>query len=118
MAPSFGGDNAPRATRGGVSGLYLGTSMDLVKLRSLIQVAEAGSLTKAAAGLKVSQPALSRHISILERELGTELFRRDGGGMKITRGGQHALRYARRIVRDFELMKVDVRLGGHGSSDQ
>jgi len=45
--------------------------MDLKRLEYFIQVAEAGSLTKAAVVLGVVQPALSRQIRILEQELGT-----------------------------------------------
>jgi molybdate transport repressor ModE-like protein len=83
--------------------------MDLVKLRSLICIAEEGSLTKAAKVLKISQPALTRHVGVLEKELGEPLFERSHG-MKLTTRGRAAVHYARRIVREFEFMKRRIRL--------
>jgi hypothetical protein len=44
--------------------------MDIVQLKSLVYVAELGSLSKASEKLNIVQPALSRHIKLLEQELG------------------------------------------------
>ena len=55
--------------------------MDLKRLRTFIRVAEDGSLSKASDRLRLAQPALSRHIKLLEAEIGHELFVRDGRGM-------------------------------------
>jgi DNA-binding transcriptional LysR family regulator len=43
--------------------------MDLKQLRTFQAVAELGSLSKAADRLRATQPALSRHIKLLEHEL-------------------------------------------------
>ncbi|MDN6457944.1 MAG: LysR family transcriptional regulator, partial [Yaniella sp.] len=50
--------------------------MNLEQLQSFLTVAETGHFTNAAAELHVAQPTLSRHISTLETELGSELFNR------------------------------------------
>src|SRR5262245_23946358 len=49
-------------------------AMDLRHLRYFIAVAEAGGFSKAAARLRVSQPALWRQVRQLERDLGVRLF--------------------------------------------
>jgi Bacterial regulatory helix-turn-helix protein, lysR family len=48
--------------------------MDLSQLRTLIHVAELGSLSKAADRMRIAQPALSRQMRLLEEELGVRLF--------------------------------------------
>lgn len=60
------------------------TSLKLRGLRSVLAVAEYGSVNKAAESLNLSQPALSRAIHIIENELGVELFERKHSGMEPT----------------------------------
>ena len=67
------------------------------KLYSLIAVAEAGSFTRAAERLSLTQPAVSQHIRLLEQELGTRIFDRSHGVLRLTREGEIVLRYARRM---------------------
>ena len=50
--------------------------MDLKRLRTFVAVAEHGTVSKAAAVLNITQPALSRQIGSLEHEFGFELFER------------------------------------------
>lgn len=54
--------------------------MDVRLLDYFLRVAELGSINKAAASLRLSQPALSRHIALLEHEMGNKLFHRSQGG--------------------------------------
>ncbi|VDC22347.1 LysR family transcriptional regulator [Pseudogemmobacter humi] len=82
--------------------------MDITQIRTLIQVAETGSLSKAADRLCIAQPALSRHVRMLEEELGTRLFERHGRGMVLTEQGQIALRHAQRIVAEIDEMRISV----------
>jgi DNA-binding transcriptional LysR family regulator len=56
-------------------------------LESLVAVVEQGSLTKAAAALHMSQPALSHQIAAIERELGTAVIERLGRGIRPTAAG-------------------------------
>ena len=82
--------------------------MDLVKLRTLIHVAELGSLSKAADRMRIAQPALSRHIRLLEEELGTRLFDRHGRGMVITDTGRDVLARATRIVAELNEIRSGI----------
>jgi DNA-binding transcriptional LysR family regulator len=54
----------------------------------------------AALRLRVAQPALSRQLRILERELGTPLFERHARGVRLLPAGKVFLEHARRLVSD------------------
>lgn len=75
-----------------------GTSLNLVQLEYFAQVAEQKSFTRAAEKLFVSQPALSKSIQTLEKELNTRLLERTSQGLKVTPDGELVLRYARELV--------------------
>ena len=63
--------------------------MDLEpRLRAFAAVARAGSFSRAARVLYVSQPAVSKHVSSLEAELGAQLLTRGRGGAALTPAGQ------------------------------
>jgi DNA-binding transcriptional LysR family regulator len=62
--------------------------MDWDKLRIFHRVAEAGSFTHAGETLKLSQSAVSRHISALEESLGVTLFHRHARGLTLTEAGE------------------------------
>src|SRR5262245_2479819 len=70
--------------------------MELDLLGSFLAVAEHGSVTAAAARLHLTQPAVTRHVLALERELGLPLFERAGRGMRLTAAGATLRGYARR----------------------
>lgn len=61
--------------------------MELRNLRYFLTVAEASSISKAAKILNITQPTLSRQLKELEIELGTELFKRESKGIKLTEDG-------------------------------
>src|ERR1700749_3202546 len=56
-------------------------------LECLVTISEQGSLTKAAAVLHISQPALSHQIAAIEHELGTAVIARLPRGIRPTPGG-------------------------------
>jgi LysR family transcriptional regulator, transcription activator of glutamate synthase operon len=72
--------------------------MELDQLRSFVAVAEARSFTRAAALVHLSQPAISRQVSRLEKELGADLFERYGRRVECTANGELLLPLARAIV--------------------
>lgn len=74
--------------------------MDLTRLRYFVSVVEAGSFSRAAAGLHMSQPALSRQVLLLEEEVGQRLLVRTGRGAEPNEAGLGLLAHARAI---FEL---------------
>ncbi|WP_220475237.1 LysR family transcriptional regulator [Paracoccus onubensis] len=78
------------------------------QLRTLIHVAELGSLSKAADRLHIAQPALSRQVRLLEEELGARLFDRHGRGMILTEQGQDVLRHALRVMAETEGIRASV----------
>lgn len=70
--------------------------MELRHLRYFVAVAEAGSLTVAAAlKLHTSQPSLSRQIRDLEEEVGAQLLTRGARGIELTPAGRAFLDHAR-----------------------
>jgi len=69
-----------------------GDPMESRELRYFLAVAGAGSFTRAAERLFVSQPALSRAVRQLERDLDTVLFVRTNRGATLTPAGEVLLR--------------------------
>jgi LysR family nitrogen assimilation transcriptional regulator len=82
--------------------------MDLRQLRTFQAVAEFGSLSKASDRLHLAEPALSRQIKLLEHDLKTQLFVRDGRGMVLTDGGRLLLKRIGGLVRQIEQVKDDL----------
>lgn len=62
--------------------------MELASLKYFLEVADAGSFSRASARLGIAQPSLSRQILRLEEELSTHLFYRHGRGVTLTDAGQ------------------------------
>lgn len=90
-------------------------AFDLRNLHHFIAVADLGSFTLAADARALSQPALSRAIRLLEDDLGTRLFDRDGREVSLTPAGVRLLPIARRLVREAELGLDDMQAFIHGS---
>lgn len=67
--------------------------MELMQLRYFVTVAQLQHLTRAAEQLRISQPALSKAISRLEEELGTELFDRSANRISLNSSGRLYLQY-------------------------
>lgn len=67
-------------------------------LRSFVAIQEAGSFTKAAAVLDLTQPAISAQIKRLQQLVGGEVFSRSGLGLVLTEKGDLVSKYARRIL--------------------
>ncbi|MEU6544318.1 LysR family transcriptional regulator [Streptomyces sp. NPDC046859] len=67
-------------------------------LRYFVTVAEELHFTHAAARLYVSQPALSKQVRALERQLGAELLHRGPRGVTLTEAGAVLLPHARRVL--------------------
>ena len=79
--------------------------MNLQQLRYVVEVADSGTMTTAAARLNVSQPALSRAVRELERELDAVLFERQGRNVALTPVAADVVDAARRALAAVE----DVR---------
>ena len=83
--------------------------MELYQLRQLIAFAECGTLSKAAETVHTSQPALSRSMQNLEKELGVSLFTRTKNSIELTETGKLAAGHAHSIVSAYNDMVQAVR---------
>ena len=70
--------------------------------RHFVAVAETGSVRAASRQLNVAASAISRQISLLEKQLGMALFDRSGRQLDVTAAGQALLRGLRATTRDHE----------------
>jgi LysR family hca operon transcriptional activator len=92
----------------------MGTDMELRHLRYFVAVADAGSLTVAAARkLHTSQPSLSRQIRALEDEVGVQLLTRNARGIELTPAGRAFLDHARVALSQVEAAAGAARLVAH-----
>jgi DNA-binding transcriptional LysR family regulator len=88
--------------------------VDLRQLRYFVAVAEAGSLTRAAARLHIAQQSLSEQIRGLEGELGAPVFERSSRGMRLTDVGAVLLREARPVLAQAERAVEAARRAARG----
>ncbi|MEV7969329.1 LysR family transcriptional regulator [Sphaerisporangium sp. NPDC088356] len=72
--------------------------MNLQQLRYVVATAEHRTMTDAARSLYIAQPALSRAIRDLERELGMTLFARSGRGVVVTAQGRRVVKLAKEAL--------------------
>lgn len=77
---------------------------ELNQLYQLVTIAEAGTISKAAELIHISQPALTRSIQKLETEWHVTLFDRQKNKVTLNQTGELAVQYARRILEDVESM--------------
>jgi DNA-binding transcriptional LysR family regulator len=103
--------------------------LTLARLRQFAALVEHGSIGKAAAALKISQPALTKSVQALEAALGVPLVDRQSRGVVLTDFGglvashaKHLLLCEAELLRDVHLLaglevgKVDVWLGPYPSA--
>jgi DNA-binding transcriptional LysR family regulator len=74
----------------------------LSQVEGFLEVVRRGNISRAAAGLHVTQPALTARVQALEHEVGAQLFRRSRRGMELTDAGRAFLPYAERAVKSLE----------------
>ena len=84
--------------------------MDLRHARTFVTVAELGTVSKAALRLRIAQPALSRQLIDLERELGLQLFDRVGRRLLLTGEGEQLLTGCRVLLNYASAVKEQAQL--------
>ncbi len=72
--------------------------VDLLRLKVFLDAAETLSFSEAAKRLHLTQPTVSHHIKVLERDLGVILFDRTGAGLHLTEAGQLLLPWAHKLI--------------------
>src|SRR6516225_1043941 len=82
--------------------------LSLERLRVLQAVARHGSVTAAAAELRVTTSAVSQQLTKLERESGATLVERSGRGIRLTDAAQLLARHASAILSMAEQAQADV----------
>ncbi|MGW2589675.1 LysR family transcriptional regulator [Streptomyces sp. NPDC001515] len=86
---------------------------DPTRLAALVAVAEAGSITRAAARLGYTPPALSQQLAKLEREAGAVLLVRHHRGARLTAAGELLAGRARRVLDEMDQARHELaRLAG------
>jgi DNA-binding transcriptional LysR family regulator len=93
------------------------SKLDWNHLRLFLAVARTGTLTAAAARMKITQPTAGRQLRSLEEAAGTALFQRSHTGFRLTDAGETMLAYAQTIEDEAlqlerQLMNGEERLGG------
>jgi LysR family nitrogen assimilation transcriptional regulator len=83
--------------------------MNLRQLQYFVEVSELESVTRAAERLHVAQPALTRHMRTLERDLGVRLFARSGRGITLTNAGVVFRDRVRTVLRELDRARIEVR---------
>src|SRR5438046_599034 len=92
-----------------------GMDLDVRHLRLIAEIADTGSMTKAAGRVFLTQSALSHQLRDIESRFGTPFFVRLGRRMVLTAAGRRVLETARRVLGDIQRAEEDVRrLAGHG----
>ena len=90
--------------------------MELRHLRYFIAVAEELHFGKAAQRLHIVQPALSKQISLLEKELGVQLLERSKRHVQLTDAGAAFLEDARKTIAAAEMALERAHLAGRGET--
>ena len=79
--------------------------MTLTQLKYIVETAEAGTISRAAEKLYISQPSLTAAIRELEHEFGITIFQRTNKGILLTSEGEEFLGYARQVITQTSLME-------------
>ena len=82
--------------------------MRIEHMRELIAIKKLGNYSKAAKSLFITQPALSRHIADMEKELGIKLLDRNKHNVELTEAGLKVYTQFQHIVQNYDLLLQDI----------
>ncbi len=88
------------------------------RIRAFFAVVEEGSVNRAAVRLRITQPALSRQMKLLEHEVGGKLLEREASGVKPTGLGHTLLKAMRPALDAYEAALADVRRQARGTRSE
>ena len=81
-----------------IRSLRKGEDMNTRQMQYAVELAKDRNFSQTAERLGITQPALSKHILALEKELGVELFDRSTSPMQLTAAGEHFVREAQELL--------------------
>ncbi|HKV44556.1 MAG TPA: LysR family transcriptional regulator, partial [bacterium] len=92
--------------------------MELDHVEAFLTIVRRGGFTRASSSLHLSQPAISRRIHLLERELGAPLFERIRSGVVLTDAGRAFLPHAEALLASMRdgIDAVDALRGTSGGA--
>ena len=90
------------------------STVEIRHLRTLIALAETGSFSKAAVAIKLSQPAVSLQIKMLETAYGTNLIQRRKRPFQLTATGRRLISLAYEIQNQLQDAERDIAQLSHG----
>ena len=90
--------------------------METAYLHEFAKVADCGSFTAAARELHLTQSTLSKHVALLEREFGADLFVRDRSGVSLTEAGGVLYAQARQMEKLLRATELLVRAARDGQA--
>ena len=85
--------------------------MNILHMKYAVEVAKAGSLSKASESLLIAVPNISRSIKELEADLGITIFDRTAKGMRLTPDGEEFMNFAQAILTQIESVESYYRDG-------
>ncbi|MBS0506231.1 MAG: LysR family transcriptional regulator [Proteobacteria bacterium] len=88
--------------------------LERMHLAVIQEVERQGSLTAAADKLCVTQSALSHSMKKLEQQLGTDIWLREGRGLRLTQAGRYLLELAGRVLPQLQLAEERLRQFAQG----
>lgn len=83
--------------------------MNLATLQTFVVVAEKKNLSLAAQEIHITQPAISKQLSVLETHFGTALVERKGRGVSLTPAGEVFYKHAREMLELMQRAERDIR---------
>jgi len=84
--------------------------LNIIQLKSFVEIVNSKSFSKAAKKLGISQPALSMQLQALEEELGTKLLDRTTKTIKITKTGRETYKYVKKILSEHKNLLKAIRI--------
>ena len=91
--------------------------MDTDRLRYFCVIAQTGSLRKASDILRISPPALSKSMNVLEQELGRQLFTREGRGILLTDEGKRLVTQAEKVLQEIDALAGEITAGSQADEN-
>jgi DNA-binding transcriptional LysR family regulator len=83
--------------------------MNDIQIKYFLELCEVLNFTKAARNLYISQPALSKQIALLEKEMDLKLFERTSKGVKLTSAGKVFYNFFSKIKKEYNLKLENLK---------